>query len=237
MSRSSPAGSPPDVGILIAAGGRGERAGTGAPKQFRPIAGVPMLLRAIRPFAQHPRVCQIVVALPQEHAASPPAWLEEVVGGRLRLVAGGATRAASVHAALTALPAECVIVLVHDAARPFVSPDTIDAVIDGAASGVAVVPAVPVSDTLKRTAEGDAQVLETVARAGLWRAQTPQGFPREMLEQAFRGAAASGDWSFTDEAALVEAAGHRVIVVPDRSSNIKVTTADDLALAEALLAK
>jgi 2-C-methyl-D-erythritol 4-phosphate cytidylyltransferase len=236
MSPSSPAASPPDVGILLAAAGRGERAGAGEPKQFRPIGGVPMLLRAIRPFAQHPRVCQIVVALPAEHAAAPPSWLSEVVGGRLCLVAGGTTRAASVHAALGALPQECSLVLVHDAARPFVSPETIDAVIAAAGTGAAVVPAVPVSDTLKRTAEGDPHVLETVERAGLWRAQTPQGFPRGMLEEAFRGAERSGDWGFTDEAALVEAAGHPVVVVPDHSSNIKVTTAEDLALAEAILA-
>lgn len=236
MSPNSPADSPPDVGVLLAAAGRGERAGSAEPKQFRPIGGVPMLLRAIRPFAQHPRVSHIVVALPAEYAASPPSWLHEVVGGRLCLVAGGATRAASVAAALAALPTECSLVLVHDAARPFVSPETIDAVIDAAGQGVAVVPAVPVCDTLKRTAPGDQRVLETVERAGLWRAQTPQGFPRGMLEQAFQGAEASGDWSFTDEAALVQAAGHPVVVVPDRSANIKLTTAEDLALAEAILA-
>ncbi len=235
MSPSSPADSQPDVGILVAAAGRGERAGAGDPKQFRPIGGVPMLLRAIRPFAQHPRVCQIVVALPAEHVSAPPSWLEEVVGGRLSLVAGGDTRAASVHAALRSLGAECTLVLVHDAARPFVSHETIDAVIGAADSGVAAVPAIPVADTLKRTATGAQRVVETVERSDLWRAQTPQGFPRPMLEQAFRNAAASGDWSFTDEAALVEAAGHTVVVVPDRASNVKLTTTEDFELAEAMI--
>lgn len=196
-----------------------------------------MLLRAIRPFAQHPRVCRIVVALPAEHAAQPPSWLQEVVGGRLGIVAGGATRAASVRAALAALPPECSLVLVHDAARPFVSQETIDAVIDVASTGVGAVPAIPVSDTLKRTARGERRVLETVDRSGLWRAQTPQGFPRPILEQAYRAAEESGDWSFTDEAALVEAAGHGVVVVPDRSSNVKLTTPEDFAVAEALIVK
>jgi 2-C-methyl-D-erythritol 4-phosphate cytidylyltransferase len=237
MSRSSPADSQPDVGLLLAAAGRGERAGAGEPKQFRPLAGVPLLLRAIRPFAQHPRVCHIVVALPAQYIEQPPPWLAEVVGGRLTLVAGGATRAASVRAALAGLRPECSLVLVHDAARPFVSPETIDAVIDAADSGTAVVPATPVADTLKRTAPGEHRVLETVDRDGLWRAQTPQGFPRPMLEQAFRTAADVGDWSFTDEAALVEAAGHPVVVVPDRSSNVKLTTPEDFALAEAVLAR
>jgi 2-C-methyl-D-erythritol 4-phosphate cytidylyltransferase len=179
-----------------------------------------MLLRAIRPFAQHPRVCQIVVALPTEHVNTPPSWLEEVVGGRLLLVAGGDTRAASVHAALNTLGAECTLVLVHDAARPFVSHETIDAVIGAADSG---------------TAPGAQRVVETVERSDLWRAQTPQGFPRPILEQAFRSAAASGDWSFTDEAALVEAAGHTVVVVPDRASNVKLTTTEDFELAEAMI--
>lgn len=235
MSPSSPADSPPDVGVLLAAAGRGERAGAGDPKQFRPIGGVPMLLRAIRPFAQHPRVCHIVVALPAQHVTTPPSWLQELLGGRLCLVAGGATRAASVRAALAALPAECSLVLVHDAARPFVSQETIGAVIDAADAGVAAVPAIPVSDTLKRTAQGERRVLETVERSGLWQAQTPQGFPRPMLEQAFSGAEASGEWNFTDEAALVEAAGHTVVVVPDRSSNVKLTTPEDFALAEAII--
>ncbi len=237
MSASSPAGSQPDVGILLAAAGRGERAGPGEPKQFRSLAGVPLLLRAIRPFAQHPRACHIVVALPAEHAAAPPPWLQEVTGGRLSLVSGGDTRAASVRCALAALPPECTLVLVHDAVRPFVTQETIDAVIEAAGRGTAAVPAVPVADTLKRVEQGTPRVVETVERAGLWRAQTPQGFPRQMLEEAFERAAASGDWSFTDEAALVEAAGNPVVVVPDRNSNIKVTTTEDFALAEAMLTR
>lgn len=234
MSPSSHGGSPPDVGVLIPAAGRGQRAGSAEPKQFRPIAGVPMLLRSIRPFAQHPGVRQIVVALPPESWASPPAWLQEVMSDRLRIVAGGASRADSVAAALAVLDARCAVVLVHDAARPFVSPETIEAVISTAAAGVAAVAAVPVGDTIKRSEPHGLRVAQTVQRDGLWRAQTPQGFPRAMLEAAYRLPRTD---AATDDAQLVEAAGFASVLVPDHSSNIKVTTADDFRLAEALAAR
>jgi len=236
MSQSSPSSSPPDVGVVIAAGGRGERAGPGTPKQFRPIAGVPMLLRSLRPFGAHPRVAQIVVALPAPFAEDPPSWLAEVAGAGLTLVAGGDTRAASVRNGLAGLAEGCRIVLVHDAARPFVSPETIDAVVARAAEGVAAVPAVPVSDTIKRVGDGHV-VTETVDRASLWRAQTPQGFPRRMLEEAFDSVAEQARPDYTDEAALAEACGFPVRVVPDRASNLKITTPADFLLAEALLAR
>ncbi len=232
MSRSSPVGSPPDVGVLLPAAGLGERAGGGTRKQFRPVAGVPLLLRSLQLFAGHPRVAAIVVALPPADAERPPPWLADVAGPRLRVVAGGATRAASVGAALAALDPACHIVLVHDAARPFVARETVDAVIAAAARGVGAVAAVPVSDTLKR-ARGDARVVETVDRAGLWRAQTPQGFPRRVLEEAYRRAGASA-LEATDDAFLVEAAGHPVELVLDTSDNIKITTPEDFVLAEAL---
>jgi 2-C-methyl-D-erythritol 4-phosphate cytidylyltransferase len=222
--------SQPEVGVLIPAAGRGERLG-GEPKQFRPIAGVPMLLRALRPFAGHPMVHQIVVALPPDIAVAPPAWLSSLAGGRLRLVAGGEARADSVWAALCSLDVTCRVVLVHDAARPLVSRDTIDAVIKAAAEAGAV-PAVAVSDTLKQVDPESGLVSATVNRSDLWRAQTPQGFPRELLEEAYRRAGASGWDNYTDEASLVEAAGFPVRVVPGTARNIKVTTASDLEIAE-----
>jgi len=231
MSPTSPRGSPPDVGVLLPAAGKGERAGDGAPKQFRRIAGVPMLLRAIRPFASHPRVREIVVALPEEHASAPPEWLAAVMGDRLRVVAGGATRAASVRRALEALDPACVLVLVHDAARPFVSAVEIDAVIAAAEQGTGALVAVPVSDTLKRSEDGR-HVAATASRTGLYRALTPQGFPRGMLAEAY--AAAGETLDATDDAGLVEAVGGRVVLVPGRTTNIKVTTPDDFVLAEAL---
>jgi 2-C-methyl-D-erythritol 4-phosphate cytidylyltransferase len=190
-----------------------------------------MLLRAIRPFAQHPRVRRIVIALPQEFVTRPPAWLADLRGERLTVVAGGATRSASVRAALAALDADCRLVLVHDAARPFVSFEEIAGVIAAAAGGVGALVALPVADTLKQASDAG-EVMRTVPRDGLWRALTPQGFPRVMLEQAYR---AAGDAATaTDDAGLVEALGRPVVLVPGRVTNFKVTTADDFVMAEAL---
>ncbi len=221
------------IGVVIPAGGHGDRAGTGDPKQFREIAGVPMLLRSIRPFAAHPRVDEIVVSLPRATVVDPPAWLKELVGQRLKLVAGGDTRAASVACGVAALSTECGVVLVHDAARPFVSRETIDAVLDHACRGTCAIAAVPVADTIKRTETGGTCVVETIDRAGLWRAQTPQGFPRHTLESAYQAAGKFGQTA-TDEAALVEAAGFTVELVTDSATNMKITTSEDFAIAEAL---
>lgn len=223
------------VGVIIAAAGRGERAGLDVPKQFCAIAGVPMLLRSTRPFVSHPRVHAIVIALPADVVCTPPDWLEPITTERLRLVAGGDTRASSVRAGLDALNAACEIILVHDAARPFVSPGIIDAVIATAERGVGAVPAIAVRDTLKRVDDRSPRVAETVDRRGLWCAHTPQGFPRAMLTAACRRADAQplGEEA-TDEAALVEAAGYPVELVPDRPCNIKITTSDDFVMAQAL---
>lgn len=226
---------PPDVGVIVVAAGRGTRVG-GTPKQFRELAGVPVLLRALRPFTSHPAVICTVVALPAADAGAPPEWLTPLVGDRLRLVAGGAERGDSVRAALAALPAACSVVLVHDGARPLVSRETIDAVIAVAVGGAGAVAAVPVGDTLKAAGEGDgALVIErTVPRERLWRAQTPQGFPRALLQRALDTAAADAVQG-TDDAELVERIGGRVELVPDQATNLKLTTPSDFAIAEALL--
>lgn len=226
---------PPDVGVIVVAAGRGARVG-GIPKQFRELAGVPVLLRSLRPFTSRADVACTVVVLPAEAAAAPPEWLAPLAGDRLRLVPGGAERGDSVRAGLAALAPACQVVLVHDAARPLVSPETISAVIALARQGVGAVAAVPLGDTLKQVSDGAAPYLveRTVPRAGLWRAQTPQGFPRALLERAAALAHASGVQG-TDDAELVERIGGTVRVVPDRASNLKLTTPDDFALAAALL--
>lgn len=220
---------------MVVAAGRGTRLGGGTPKQFRPIAGVPMLLRALRPFVSHPDVAHTVVVLPPDDAEAPPDWLRPLVGGTLSTAPGGAERGDSVAAGLARLPAACATVLVHDAARPFVDRDTIDQVIARARAGLGAVAAVPLGDTLKR-ADEDRSIRGTVSRTGLWRAQTPQGFPRALLEAAYAAARRDG-YRGTDDAELVERCGGRVEVVPDRSWNLKVTTADDLLLAELLAAR
>ncbi|MGH7569656.1 MAG: 2-C-methyl-D-erythritol 4-phosphate cytidylyltransferase [Gemmatimonadales bacterium] len=238
---SSPPVSPPDVGVVIVAAGAGVRAGPGEPKQFRSILGVPMLLRALRPFTSHPEVAHVVIALPSAYVDRPPEWLGKLVGERLALVRGGELRPQSVRAGLRALPPDARVVLVHDAARPFVSRSTIDGVIARARQGIGAVAALPVTDTVKEVGEGS-RVMRTVARDRLWRAQTPQGFPRAMIDRTYAdlpaddGAAGQdgGGGGATDDAELCERAGFPVEVVPDAPQNLKVTTADDFRIAEAL---
>ena len=217
--------------MVLVAAGRGERLG-GAPKQYRPIAGVPLLLRALRPFTGHPEVAQVVVVLPAADAAAPPGFLRELLGATLAIVPGGAERSDSVAAGLTALGPDCRVVLVHDAARPFVDREVIDAVIRFARAGEGAVAAVPLGDTLKEAAPDDpARVARTIPRDRLWRAQTPQAFPRELLTAA-HAAARSRGLHATDDAMLVEACGGTVRLVPDSVRNFKITSPDDLALAE-----
>jgi 2-C-methyl-D-erythritol 4-phosphate cytidylyltransferase len=225
---------PRDVGVVVVAAGQGSRLGGEVPKQFLPVGGIPVLLRAIRPFASHPEVARVVVVLAPAHAERPPEFLAPLAGSGLTIVAGGRERSDSVAAGLRALPSDCEIVLVHDGARPFVERSVIDAVIAHARTGEGAVAAVPVSDTLKQQATDDpTRVSGTVSRDGLWRAQTPQGFPRRLLEQAY---ARARQVPATDDASLVEACGATVRLVPDSSRNVKITTREDLALAEALAA-
>jgi len=236
---SSPVGSPPDVGVVLVAAGAGVRAGPGEPKQFRPILGVPMLLRALRPFTGHPEVRHVIVALPPVYCERPPEWLAKIRGERLGLVAGGAQRVDSVRAGLDALADDLAVVLVHDAARPFVSRGTIDAVIARARAGVGAVAAVPASDTLKEVGQGPVRatprITRTVDRERIWRAQTPQGFPRQMLLAAYAQLAATANGGApSDDAEVCERAGFPVELIPDSPYNVKITTADDFRIAEAL---
>ena len=218
------------------AAGRGARArshGSEEPKQLRPIAGVPMLLRAIRAFARHPRVGAVVVVLPPPLAASPPDWLRSLLSDRLLLAAGGEERQESVANGLKILPPGPSLVLVHDAARPFVAAEVIDRVLAVAARGAVAVPGVPLADTVKEI-DTAGLVVRTVPRERLVAVQTPQAFPRAMLETAHQRAKSDGAPAATDDASLCERLGHPVRVVAGSAWNIKVTTPEDFALAEAL---
>jgi 2-C-methyl-D-erythritol 4-phosphate cytidylyltransferase len=205
------------------------------PKQYLPVGGVPMVLRALRPFTSHPDVAHVVLVLLPNDAAHPPAFLSTFSpAAMLTIVPGGIHRGDSVRAGLAALPPECGVVLVHDGARPFADRNVIDQVIGYARQGEGAVPAVMLTDTIKEVERKDpTRVARTRPRARLWRAQTPQGFPRKVLEEAHARAARSGHRA-TDDAALVESLGIPVRLVPDSSRNIKITTPDDLALAELL---
>ncbi len=193
-----------------------------------------MLLRALRPFASHPDVGRILITLPEDVAGAPPGWLVAAQGDLVHLVAGGTTRQESVTRALERVRPEAITVLVHDAARPFVSREVIDAVIAVARDGDGAVAALPLTDTLKAS-NGDGIISATLDRAGLWRAQTPQGFPRAMLEHAHREATTGH--AATDDATLVEALGYRVRVVPDSPVNLKVTSPADFQIAQALASR
>ena len=225
------------MGVVVVAAGSGVRLGGPVPKQYRELGGVPMLLRALRPFASHPEVAHVVVVLPQADAARPPRFLAELTGGTLSVVAGGAERSDSVAHGLSAVPAGCTVVLVHDAARPLVDRGIIDSVITAARDGAGAVPALAIGDTVKEadgSETGAPRVRRTVPREGLWLVQTPQGFPRALLEEAHARARKEGVRA-TDDAALVERIGATVVLVPGSRRNFKVTTEEDFLLAEQIL--
>lgn len=228
--------SPRDVGLLLLGAGAGLRAGAGPPKQFREVDGVPLLLRSLRPFAQHPALGAVVITLPPEVAVDPPTWLAELAAERLLLVAGGATRAESVRVALAVLPPDCRTVVVHDGARPFPSRGAIDAVLAAARGGQAAIAAIPVTDTIKvgkPAPEGGVIIARTIPRDALWRAATPQAFPRAVLERAHRLPTIDPSGA-TDDAMLVEALDVPVQLIAEEPTNIKVTSPGDFLLAEAI---
>lgn len=223
-----------DVGVVIVAGGSGSRVGGGELKQLRWVAGKPMLLHSLQAFQKIIEVGMVVCVLPKQYAGDPPPWLFQCDTDRMLISVGGRTRAESVANGLEDLPTECQTVLVHDAARPLVTESMIRRVIAEAKQGNAAIAALPVVDTLKRVDERGT-VVETVNRAGLWRAQTPQGFPRALIERAHREAKAGG-WhgEATDDAALCERLGVPVRVVRGSEAAMKVTEEGDFSRAELL---
>lgn len=222
------------VGVVIVAGGSGSRVGGGELKQLRWVAGKPMLLHSLQMFQKIIEVGMVVCVLPKQYAGDPPPWLFQCDTDRMLISVGGRTRAESVANGLEDLPAECRTVLIHDAARPLVSEGMIRRVIAEAEQGHGAIAALPVVDTLKRV-DADGRIVETVSREGLWRAQTPQGFPRALIERAHREAKAGG-WhgEATDDAALCERLGIPVRVVRGSEAAMKVTEESDFARAELL---
>lgn len=218
---------------VIVAAGRGVRAGGGLPKQFRPLAGVPVLTRTVALFAAHPDCRRLIVVAAAEEADRCRALLSATRG--VEIVPGGSTRQASVRAGLEVLAEEPedAVVLIHDAARPFATGGLLGRVAAAAAVTGAAVPVLPVVDTLKQVTE-DGRVAATVPRDPLRRAQTPQGFRLGPLLSAHR-AGANGPEA-TDDAALMEAGGHAVATVEGETNNMKLTTESDFHDAERRLA-
>jgi len=234
VSASRAGGVARDVGVVIVAAGSGTRAGGREPKQFRWVAGKPMLLHSVQAFMSRDDVLAVVCVLPQRYAGDPPPWLFQTDVERLLVSVGGGTRTESVYHGLEDLPDEAAVVLVHDAARPLVGQRTIDRVVAAARAGTAAAAALPVVDTLKEVDE-DGRVMRTVPREGLWRVQTPQGFPRDVIRRAHAEARRRGV-AATDDAALCERLGLEVIVVRGSERAIKVTAEEDFARVEALFA-
>ena len=229
-----PASAPgaPDTAVLVPAAGRGERLGVGVPKALCRLAGEPLLVHAVRRLAAARCVAVIVVAAPPDAVDGVRDLLKPVSGMvPVTVVPGGASRQASVAAALAAVPADLPIVLVHDAARPLTPPELVDEVAAAVRAGHdAVIPVLPVVDTVKRVDAAGA-VLGTVDRAPLRAVQTPQGFSHATL----RAAHAAADIDATDDAGLAERIGVVVHTVPGRAEALKVTRPFDLVVAEALL--
>ncbi|MFD9301609.1 2-C-methyl-D-erythritol 4-phosphate cytidylyltransferase [Streptomyces sp. NPDC060048] len=238
---------PHRTAAVIPAAGRGVRLGPGAPKALRTLGGLPMLIHAVRAMARSRAVSLVVVVAPPADTGEVRRMLDEHAlpdRTEVLVVAGGRTRQESVRAGLDALPADITAVLVHDAARPLVPVDTVDSVVEAVRDGApAVVPAMPLADTVKEVEPGrpgePEPVVATPVRARLRSVQTPQGFDVATLLRAhekFAAAAADGEGA-TDDAGMVEQLGVTVVVVPGHEEAFKVTRPLDLVLAEAVLAR
>ncbi|MDQ1131077.1 2-C-methyl-D-erythritol 4-phosphate cytidylyltransferase [Microbacterium sp. SORGH_AS_0888] len=222
----------PHIAVIVVAAGSGTRLGAGAPKALVGLDAHSVLRHALRGVFAAPE-SQVVVVAPPGHEGTVQTELREEAGPRFDLtsvVTGGSTRQESVAAGIAALWADVDTVLVHDAARALTPPEVFARVIAALEDAPAVLPVLPVVDTIKRVADGE--VVGPVDRAELGAAQTPQGFRRDVLETAYRTAT----HEFTDDAALVGAAGHRVVTVEGSPRAFKITTAVDLDRARALVA-
>lgn len=219
------------VSAIIAAGGAGTRLGSDRPKQFVEIGGRSLLDLSVSAVASSSVIGEIVVAVHADHLERVRSQLRSP-GKPVAFVAGGRRRQDSVANALARVARSAEIVVVHDAARPFVTSDVIERTIDGAAAYGAAIAAVPVRDTVKQASaalvDGSRVIHATLRRDEIFLAQTPQAFRRELLEAAFQRA---GELDVTDEAMLAERAGFEVHLVPGDPGNVKVTTPDDLERA------
>ncbi len=231
MTSSVPNGRNTKVAAVIVAAGRGERVGGGLPKQYRAIGGKAILARSVDAFLSHPDIDVVAVVIHPDHRSLAMTTLEDAAE-RVMLVEGGATRQASVLAGLQALhdigPSK---VLIHDAARPFVDAALIARTVDAIGERHGALPALPVSDTLKRGDESG-MVAETISRDGLFAAQTPQGFPFPPIHAAHIEAARAGRSDFTDDAAIAEWAKLPVRLVDGSPDNAKLTWAKDIDMAD-----
>jgi 2-C-methyl-D-erythritol 4-phosphate cytidylyltransferase len=226
---------------IVVAAGSGQRLGADTPKAFVPFGGATLLGATLRTIGAITSIDEAVITVPAGMEARARHEVEAVVLRiPVKIVAGGAERQDSVRIALALTSAEAELIVVHDAARPLATVAMFEACLDRAAATGAAIVAIPVADTLKRVAQGAAEsatrgqnILATLPRAGLWQAQTPQAFHRRLILDAHARAKEAGIIA-TDDSDLVEQTGTKVAVVLGSPLNLKITTADDLRLAEAL---
>ena len=219
---------------IIAAAGAGTRMASDRPKQFLQLAGRPVIFHTLKVFEECDSIDEVILVLPAAESAGFLSLAGKYGVRKLaRVVGGGATRADSVKRGLMAIrSATAEIVAVHDGVRPFVTAEEIDAVVAAAQTDGAAILVAPVTDTIKQVSDG--RVVQTLDRGVLRRALTPQCFRYDVLRQAYEAADVT-DPSVTDESVLVEKLGIPVSIVEGSSRNIKITTAQDLAIAEAIL--
>lgn len=224
------------VVAVVPAGGTGKRMGAGTSKQFLMLDGVPMMLHALRVLERAPGVTEVVLVVPKEERDRALSEVVERYGLKkvLKVVPGGATRQESVQHGLNEVGEDVEIVVVHDAVRPFITEDRIERSIEAARKHGGAIVAVPMKDTPKQ-AGPDRLIQRTLDRTDLWLAQTPQTFRRALVVEAYRKAAIAHVHA-TDDAALVERLGHKVAIVEGSWENVKITTPEDMILAEAILA-
>lgn len=224
----------PQLSVIIAAAGKAERFSGAEKKTFAKLDGRPVFLRSLELFVTRDDVCQTILAVaPEDIEAMKSSYGANLAFMGVKLVEGGATRCATVQAGLEVLSDEAELVAVHDAVRPCVTTDMIDAVFAEAAKTGAAILAAPITGTVKRVAESMV-IEETESRAGLYEAQTPQVFRKDVLLNAYERIDIDRH-DLTDDAQLVELSGHPVSVVKSGMTNIKITTKADLTLAKAIL--
>ena len=217
------------VSVILAAAGSSTRFGGQASKIVQPLGGEPVFVRSIRLFSRRPDVAEILLVVAEDQRDELLGRYGDVLDAEgVTVVTGGVDRTASVRNALTVVDSAVELVCVHDAVRPCLPTERIDAVFAAAAESGAAILAWPIHGTIKR-ADEDGTIAETLDRTALWQAQTPQVFRRDWLMAAY-----DSGRSATDDAALIEQLGHHVRLVPGDPRNIKITTPADLALAEAV---
>lgn len=222
---------------VIPAGGSGRRMEGSVSKQYLLLDGIPILVHTLMIFQESPLIDEIFLVVPSDDVPA----VRDMIKGKYRLskvsrvLAGGKERQDSVRNGLAAVGDEHDIVVIHDAVRPFITGEMIRRAVEGALAGLAVVAGVPARDTVKRVGQGEV-VCETLDRDGIWLAQTPQAFERQVIKKAY-ARAYKDNFTGTDDAVLVERMGVKVKMIHGSYDNIKITTRDDLLFGEALIRK